>query len=184
MHLPRHLVAPAPLVARPARPTTCELLALRQQLSDLQSASADLVASDDVGEVLQRITERAAASVLAQGYLLAVHADRRRRRRSCTPRASPSTEVDGARRAAAGRATTSARSAVVVDVASARRDHGRLAALYADGQQGLHDERRLLAAYASHAAAALDLLTALDDSRRDGDRSARAAVPGAPAGRA
>jgi diguanylate cyclase (GGDEF)-like protein len=156
--------------ARGRRADDCELAALRQQLSDLQSASADLVASDDVDEVLQRITERAAASVLAQGYLLAVHP---------TDGGPPlvhatgilAAEVDAlATRLLAGKDI--GRRAVVVDVVSARRNHGRLAAIYAEGQQGLHDERRLLAAYASHAAAALDLLTALADSRRDGARSA------------
>ena len=156
--------------ARGRRADDCELAALRQQLSDLQSASADLVASDDVGEVLQRITERAAASVLAQGYLLAVHTSD-----GGPPLVQatgiPADQVDAiAAQVLAGEEL--GRSAVVVDIASARRQHGRLVALYTDGQRGLHDERRLLAAYASHAAAALDLLTALEDSRRDGARSA------------
>ncbi len=156
--------------ARGRRADDCELAALRQQLSDLQSASADLVASDDVGKVLQQITQRAAASVLAQGYLLAVHAaDGGPPLVQAT--GIPAAEVDRlAARLLAGE--DPGRSAVVVDIASARRSHGRLAAIYADGQQGLYGERRLLAAYASHAAAALDLLTALEDSRRDGARSA------------
>ena len=156
--------------ARGRRADDCELAALRQQLSDLQSASADLVASDDVGEVLQRITERAAASVLAQGYLLAVHpADDGPPIVQST--GIPADQVDVlARRLLAG--DDLGRGAVVVDIVSARRKHGRLAALSIDGQRGLHDERRLLAAFASHAAAALDLLTALEDSRRDGARSA------------
>ena len=156
--------------SRGRRADDCELAALRQQLSDLQSASADLVASDDVGKVLQRITERAAASVLAQGYLLAVRpVDDGPPLVQAT--GIPAAEVDAlAAKLLAGE--DPGRSAVVVDIVSARRNHGRLAAIYPDGQRGLHDERRLLAAYASHAAAALDLLTALEDSRRDGDRSA------------
>ena len=155
--------------SRGRRGDDVQLQALRQQLHDLQSASADLVASDDLAGVLQRITERAATSVLARGYLLAVRpTDGGRPLVHAT--GVPPAQVDAlAERLLAG--DDLGPSAVVVDVVSARRDHGRLAALYADGQQGLHDERRLLAAYASHAAAALDLLTALDDSRRDGDRS-------------
>ena len=155
--------------SRGRRGDDVEVLALRQQLHDLQSASADLVASDDLGKVLQRITERAAASVLARGYLLAVRpGDGERPLVHAT--GVPAEQIDAlAERLLAG--DDLGPSAVVVDVVSARRDHGRLAALYADGQQGMHDERRLLAAYASHAAAALDLLTALDDVRRDGDRS-------------
>ena len=54
-------------------PVDPELTALRGQLEALQSAAADLVSSDDVGTVLQRITERAASAVLAQGHLLVVH---------------------------------------------------------------------------------------------------------------
>jgi hypothetical protein len=49
-----------------------ELLALREQLRILQSAAADLVASEDVETVLQRIIEKAAEAVLAPGWLLAV----------------------------------------------------------------------------------------------------------------
>ena len=155
---------------RGRRADDCELAALRQQLSDLQSASADLVASDDVAEALQRITSRAASSVLAQGYLLAVRpTDDGPALVQAT--GIPAGEVDElAARLLAGEPL--GRGAVVVDVVSARRDHGRLAAIYPDGQQGLTDEHRLLSAYASHAAAALDLLTALGDSRRDGARSA------------
>src|SRR5205085_2215880 len=60
----------------------------------------------------------------------------------------------------------------VVDVASSRRHHGRLAAIYPRGQRGLADESRLLTAYAGHAAAALDMIIALEDSRR-GERRAQ-----------
>src|SRR3712207_3269950 len=49
-----------------------ELLALRDQLRILQSAAADLVASEDVDTVLQRIVEKAAEAVLAPGWVLAV----------------------------------------------------------------------------------------------------------------
>src|SRR3712207_6025524 len=49
-----------------------ELLALREQLRILQSAAADLVASEDVETVLQRIVEKAAEAVLAPGWVLAV----------------------------------------------------------------------------------------------------------------
>jgi diguanylate cyclase (GGDEF)-like protein len=62
-------------------------------------------------------------------------------------------------------------NAVVVDVASARRWHGRLAAVYPEGDGAIGEERSMLAAYAGHAAAALDLLMALDDARREADRA-------------
>jgi len=64
--------------ARPGRrrrvDSALELVALREQLGNLQSAAADLVTSDDVNTVLRRIVERAADAVLAPGYLLAVGA--------------------------------------------------------------------------------------------------------------
>jgi diguanylate cyclase (GGDEF)-like protein len=61
--------------------------------------------------------------------------------------------------------------AVVVDVASSRRHHGRLAALYGAGHRGMADERELLGAYAGHAAAVLDLHMALEGSRREASRA-------------
>ena len=49
-----------------------ELTALRGQLRILQSAATELVGSDDLETVLQRIVARAAEAVLAPAYLLAV----------------------------------------------------------------------------------------------------------------
>ena len=60
---------------------------------------------------------------------------------------------------------------VAVDVASARRVHGRLATVYRPGDGGLEHERQMLAAYAGYAAAALDLLMALESSRQEADRA-------------
>lgn len=155
--------------SRGRRADDLELVALRQQLFDLQSASSELVGTGEIADVLERITKRAASSVLAAGYLLAVvPAD------GGEPLVQsvgvPATEVD--RLATALLAGDDlGPGAVVVDVASARRHHGRLAALFGDGQVAAHDERRLLAAYAGHAAAALDMLSALDASRRDAARA-------------
>ena len=147
-----------------------ELVALREQIRQFQSAASDLVSSDDVGTVLQRITERAAGAVLAQGHLLVVH------RGEGQPPLVQSVGVDPGRVDALARVLLDGGdlgpSAVVVDVASTRRRHGRLAALYAPGQTGPADESRLLAAYARHAAAALDTVLALDSSRRDERRAA------------
>src|SRR5205085_11338243 len=62
--------------------------------------------------------------------------------------------------------------AVVVDVASARSTYGRLAAIYRPGHRGLGGERPMLAAYAGYAAAALDTLMALEESRLQASRAA------------
>ncbi len=155
---------------RGGQPPDPELIALRGQLAALQSAAADLTGSDDLGAAVRRICDRAGAAVVAPAYLLAVH----------DPWGGPplvhARGLDGARTAAlsarllAGEALDE--GAVVVDVTSRRRAHGRLAALYAPGQRGPADERSLLAAYAGQAAAALDLLVAAETSRRGESRSA------------
>ena len=63
-----------PLRRAGERSADLELTALRGQLRILQSASTELVASDDVDTVLTRIVARAAEAVLAPSYLLAVAA--------------------------------------------------------------------------------------------------------------
>ncbi|MFP5370888.1 MAG: diguanylate cyclase domain-containing protein [Actinomycetes bacterium] len=151
------------------RSTDLELTALRAQLRTLQSASTDLVASDDVDTVLHRIVARAAEAVVAPAYLLAV-----------APPAGgpplvhsagvPEEEVTALAAALLDGSGLGPR-AVVVDVTSARRFHGRLAALYGPGYGAVGDESSLLAAYAGHAAAALDLLIALEGARLEANRA-------------
>jgi diguanylate cyclase (GGDEF)-like protein len=151
------------------RTTDLELRALRGQLRILQSASTDLVGSDDVDTVLHRIVARAAEAVLAPAYLLAVAAPA-----GGPPLVHsagvPADEVAGLATALLEGGDLGPR-AVVVDVASARRSHGRLAALYGPGYGAVGDEASMLAAYAGHAAAALDLLIALEDARLEAGRA-------------
>ena len=103
--------------------------------------------------------------------------------RSCTAPACRAERVPGHGRTTCSPAATSARNAVVVDVASARRFHGRLAAIYPPGDGAIGDERSMLAAYAGHAAAALDLLMALEEARAGGRPRRRAAGAGPRTGR-
>jgi diguanylate cyclase (GGDEF)-like protein len=145
-----------------------ELNALRAQLEALQLAASDLVGSDDLDAVLVRIVEGAASAVLAQGYLLAVHAPNGQ----VVVRAAG---VDPARRDVLAQDLLAGRDlgqpAVAVDVVSSRTNHGRLAVLYPPGQTGVPAEATMLRAYAGHAAAALDMLRAVADSRRDERRA-------------
>jgi diguanylate cyclase (GGDEF)-like protein len=151
------------------RSADLELTALRGQLRILQSASTDLVGSDDVETVLHRIVARAAEAVLAPSYLLAVAAPA-----GGPPLVHsagvPEDEVAGLAASLLGGGDLGSR-AVVVDVASARRSHGRLAALYGPGYGAIGDEASMLAAYAGHAAAALDLLIALEEARLEANRA-------------
>ncbi|TFV64665.1 GGDEF domain-containing protein, partial [Blastococcus sp. CT_GayMR20] len=146
-----------------------ELQALRGQLRILQSASTDLVGSEDVDTALERIVARAAEAVLAPAYLLAVRAP---------SGGDPLVHSAGVPAADVPRLVDDlldhgdlGPNAVVVDVASARRAHGRLAAIYPDGEGAMGDESSMLAAYAGHAAASLDLIIALEDARQEADRA-------------
>jgi diguanylate cyclase (GGDEF)-like protein len=146
-----------------------ELLALRGQLRILQSAATDLVASEDVDTALDRIVARAAEAVLAPAYLLAVRAPgggeplvHSAGLPAADVPAMAEVLIDGG---------DLGPGAVVVDVASARRAHGRLAAIYPEGDGAMGDEASMLAAYAGHAAAALDLIIALDGARQEAERA-------------
>ncbi|MGY1710019.1 diguanylate cyclase domain-containing protein [Geodermatophilus sp. SYSU D00758] len=156
---------------RDRRAAEPELLALREQLRTLQTAATELVASDDLGTVLQRIVVRAAEAVLAPAHLLAV-ADPAGGRPLVHSAGLPEDAVPAlAAQLLAGEDLGP--DVVAVDVASTRRRHGRLAALYAPGVGLLGDEAAMLAAYAGHAAAALDLLMARDSARLEADRAGR-----------
>ena len=145
-----------------------QLSAMSGHLESLQSTAADLVADDDVQAVLGRIVARAGVAVSATRYLLAVRA---------SDGAPLSVHADGyATEEEARRAGTELlelphggrfNNAIVMDVASSRRTYGRLAAFY-DGHTFFEEERRLLAAYARSAAAALDAATALEAARQRG----------------
>jgi hypothetical protein len=144
---------------------------LREQVDALHSIASDLVSDDRLEDVLQRITDRAASAVLAPGYLLAV---------SSPHDGSPlvfSCGIAGDEQAQLAQRLLHREdlgpAALVVDVASTRRHHGRLAALNAEGHVGVGDERRMLTLYAEHAAVALDLLAALE-GRRNGEERATA----------
>ncbi|CAN5426093.1 hypothetical protein BH11ACT1_BH11ACT1_03610 [soil metagenome] len=144
--------------------------ALHAQLAEFQQAAADLVSSCDIDEVLDRIVGRAAAAILAPSYLLVVYAaggsDPIVRHQGLDPAAA----ADLTQRLLGG--DDLGEWAVVADVASTRHVHGRLAAIYDQGYRPMEGDRSLLEAYAHHAAAALDLLIALEDSRLEESRAA------------
>jgi diguanylate cyclase (GGDEF)-like protein len=154
---------------RDHRSVVPELDALREQLRVLQSAATDLVSSGDVDSALERIVARAAEAVLAPGHVLAAH----------DPAGGPPlVHSAGLPEAVVAGLVDVLLSGgdpgpnvVAVDVVSARRTHGRLAAVYRPGDGPLGHERQMLAAYAGHAAGALDLLIALDSARQEASRA-------------
>lgn len=148
-----------------------ELAALRQRTSiltarfeALRNTVGDLVSGEDLDSVLRRITQRAATTVRAPQYLLAVRLDANAPLRV---HAEGVNQRDVAELSAAildGALEDQPSDRLVVDVASGHRHYGRLAAMHPTGF--LPDERNLLAAYATVAAAALDAMTALAEARR------------------
>ncbi|MCW2579853.1 MAG: Diguanylate cyclase protein [Blastococcus sp.] len=146
-----------------------ELAALRGQLRILQSAATELVASDDVETALHRIVARAAEAVLAPAYLLAVRSPQQGEPLVHSAGLPADQVHDMAATLLDG--GDLGPGAVVVDVASARRVHGRLAAIYPVGGGTMGGEGSMLAAYAGHAAAALDLIIALEDARQEAERA-------------
>jgi diguanylate cyclase (GGDEF)-like protein len=135
----------------------------------MYATAKDLIAFDDVDAALARITDRAATAARAPMYLLAV-------------RTSPDEPIrvhhkgftdDEAQRTAEALLAEDGDhdpSWLVADVASSTRTYGRLMAASPTGAFFPH-ERNLLWVYASYAATVLDTATALDDARRQDERS-------------
>jgi diguanylate cyclase (GGDEF)-like protein len=150
-----------------------QLGSLRQQLDGMQerlhsmfATASDLIAADDVTDVLARITDRAALEVRAPRYLLAVQLEEGGELQ-IHHRGFSETEV-------AERAESLLRrhpvdhpdSCLVVPVRSKRRDYGRLLAASDGDERFFPQERELLEVYARYAATALDGAAALREANR------------------
>jgi diguanylate cyclase (GGDEF)-like protein len=142
-----------------------QLVAMSERLQSAYATASDLVSTEDLDAVLQRIVERAANAVRAPGYILAV-------------RTAPDAELQVYSHGIANQeAQRLARatlehdvgkddSMLVVVVRSSRCDYGKLIARYPGAIQFSPQEREMLSLYAKHAAAVLDMATALDESSR------------------
>ena len=137
---------------------------LTARFEALRNTVGDLVSGEDLETVLRRITQRAATTVRAPQYLLAVRLDADAPLR-VHAEGVPLDEVDALAEAILeGTLEDQPQGRLVVDVVSGHHHYGRLAAMHPTGF--LPDERNLLAAYATVAAAALDAMTALEEARR------------------
>jgi diguanylate cyclase (GGDEF)-like protein len=137
---------------------------MSQRLQSVYATAGDLVSAADLDTLLTRIVERTASEVRATGYVLAV-----------TPEPGADLQVythgmsDDDARARASRLASDAPvpdSVLAVDVVTSRHEYGRLVAVSEDGVDFFAQERDLLALYAKHAAAVLDMATSLRDSAR------------------
>jgi diguanylate cyclase (GGDEF)-like protein len=150
-----------------------EVLALRHQLDGMQerlhsmfATASDLIAADEIGDVLARITGRAALEVRAPRYLLAVRLEAGGELH-CHHRGFAEGNVD--RYAAELLETDPAehpKSWLVVPVRSDRREYGRLLAAFDADERFFPEERELLEVYARYAATALDGAAALAEANR------------------
>lgn len=167
--------APTP----PAQPgDNQELAGLRTQLEGLQerfrslfAAASDLIAADDISDVLARLAERAALEVRAPRHLLAVRphdgAQPHVHHRGFTE-AELATYVDPLLDLAD---TELPDSWLVVPVSSDRRVYGRLVAAFAPGASFFAEERELLEIFARYAASALDNAVAITEAQRRYDET-------------
>lgn len=143
-----------------------QVVAMAERLESVYATASDLVSADDLNTVLARIVERAANAVRAPAYVLAVRVE---------DGETGELEVfsDGLSSAEAQRIASAALdpddpedTMLCVEVASSRRDYGRLVALHPAGHSFFPQERQLLALYAKHAAAVLDMAMALRQASR------------------
>ena len=148
-----------------------QLDAMTERLHSVFAAASDLIAADDLDDVLARITARAALEVRAVRYLLAVQVG---------PWAELHCHHKGFEEEGVAeyvdellhrRPSTHPDSWLVVPVRSNRREYGRLLALRPAGQKFLAQERELFEVYAHYAATALDGASALMEAKRRSEQS-------------
>lgn len=146
-----------------------QMVAMSERLDSAYATASDLVSTEDLDTVLHRIVERAAAAVRAPSHILAVSIQ------PDAPRQVYSHGIDRDEAAALAGATLEkdapvAGSTLVVEVSSSRRDYGHLIAHYPGTIQFFPQDREMLGLYAKHAAAVLDMATALEQSAQRHDQ--------------
>jgi diguanylate cyclase (GGDEF)-like protein len=142
-----------------------QLVAMSQRLQSAYATASDLVSTEDLDTVLRRIVERAGNAVRAPGYVLAVRSSEEADVRFYS-HGLDSGEAEELAYAALEERTIANSSALVVGVVSSRRAYGKLVACYPGAIEFSSQEREMLRLYAQHAAAVLDMATALEESAR------------------
>src|SRR5205085_10121573 len=114
-----------------------QILALRQQLAGMQerlhsmfATASDLIAADDIGDVLARITDRAAMEVRAPRYLLAVRLEEGDELHVHHRGFGENEVAERAEEILSRHPVDHPKSWLVVPVRSDRRDYGRLLAAF------------------------------------------------------
>jgi diguanylate cyclase (GGDEF)-like protein len=148
-----------------------QLEAMKERLSSVFAAASDLIAADDLDEVLARITARAALEVRAIRYLLAVQVGPTGELHCHHKGFEEEGVAEYVDELLHRRPATHPDSWLVVPVRSNRREYGRLLALRGPGQSFLAQERELFEVYARYAATALDGASALMEAKRRSEES-------------
>jgi diguanylate cyclase (GGDEF)-like protein len=139
---------------------------MQERLHSMFATASDLIAADEIGDVLARITDRAAVEIRAPRYLLAVRMEEGGELH-CHHRGFEEHEVTTvAERILGPHPVDHPESWLVVPVRSDRRDYGRLLAAYGADERFFPQERELLEVYARYAATALDGAAALMEANR------------------
>lgn len=146
-----------------------QLVAMSERLQSAYATASDLISTEDLDTVLQHIVERAANAVRAPGYILAVQTEPGAELQIYS-HGIENREAQALAVAMRERVAASGDSTLVVEVTSSRRHYGQLIARYPGAIQFSPQERELLSLYAKHAAAVLDMATALDESARRHDQ--------------
>ena len=140
-----------------------QLAAMSERLQGAYATAGDLIGTDDLDSVLQRIVERAADAVRAPSHILAIRTDPTADLQVYS-RGIDEHKAQQLALATLSDETTVEDSTLVVEVASARRDYGQLIARFPGGVEFFPQEHELLSLYAKHAAAVLDISVALRES--------------------
>ncbi len=148
---------------------TKQVAQLTTRLQDVYSTAADLLASDKIDQVLENVTRRAANAVNAPRYILAVQVEENAPYKLHYHGFASGEAETMAAEVLVPEPDTRGGSRLIVDVRSLRHHYGRLAAIYPEGMTFLPQEREALSVYADYAATALDMVTALDETRRSHD---------------
>ena len=146
-----------------------EVAGQRARLEALQATATAFVTASSADEVLATITRRAGIAVRAPRFLLAVQLPSEPRLLVHHEGFDSDDEARAVARSILSGATAGRSTHLCVDVESARYRFGVLAPIHPEETAFFPQERRLLEAYAAHAAAALEVAAALDDARRQNE---------------
>ncbi len=148
-----------------------QLDAMKERLSSVFAAASDLIAADDLDDVLARITARAALEVRAVRYLLAVQVGPNRELHCHHKGFEEEGVAEYVDELLHRRPSSYPDSWLAVPVCSNRHEYGYLLALRVAGQSFLDQERELFEVYARYAATALDGASALMEAKRRSEQA-------------